>query len=224
MYLYICIYTLVRMCFVSAPGSQIQVGVRSLCALRLASAYFVAALGHLLRAFACLAQVSARHAPPLSFRHCASTASLATMAPAGQKQIAQALKATSQEREGAAQSSIVAAPQPVPNTTPMNGKEGSLVAQQLAKSTNKRRQPRSARTTEAIVAKVIYDNFRSLTAAQVDTITIDKLTLRQRLIEDRETESKRPGTFSFGANYYKSLRTMYAGDADPVKLLTAPFG
>lgn len=131
-------------------------------------------------------------------------------------------KGTAAPALAASESLVVAAEQAT--ETPTKGTESSLVAQTLAKSANKRRQPREKKPVDSAVAKVIYDNFRSLSAAQVDTTVVEGLTLHQRLISDREFESKRPGSYSFAANYYKGLRTMYVGDTDLVKMLTVACG
>ena len=48
------------------------------------------------------------------------------------------------------------------------------------------------RTTEEVVDKSLYDNFRTFTASEVDGVVVDGMTLRQRLQADKAKQKLDP--------------------------------
>lgn len=71
----------------------------------------------------------------------------------------------------------------VVQATPAKSK--TLLQKALDESGQKKRAKNHKRTTDQVVAKCLYDNFRGWTAMQTDGVRIKGATLRERLVDDR---------------------------------------
>lgn len=92
----------------------------------------------------------------------------------------------------------------------------TLVQTALDSSAQKGRGGSRKRTVDQVVAKAIYDNFRSWTALQTDGVLVSGLTLRQRLAKDRQTAlDAGDKKAAFGRKYDDMLKLSYAPEGDP---------
>ena len=66
------------------------------------------------------------------------------------------------------------------------------------------------KTTEEIVDKSLYDNFRTFTASEIDGVVVDGMTLRQRLQADKAKQKLDPKMITTGQRYCAMLRNTYA--------------
>ena len=67
------------------------------------------------------------------------------------------------------------------------------------------------KTTEEIVDKSLYDNFRTFTASEIDGVVVDGMTLRQRLQADKAKQKLDPYVADKAAC---NARSCYVGDSD----------
>ena len=74
------------------------------------------------------------------------------------------------------------------------------------------------RSTDAVVAKAISDNFKGFTAQQAHATVRNGQTLVERLATDKRKQRGDPN-FSMGLYYYKRLRQEYLSAQDPAALL-----
>jgi len=99
------------------------------------------------------------------------------------------------------------------------GKRGSLL--EAAFKGEKSKQARATRehSVNRAVQKILVDNFKHFSDAEIDGIQVDGLTLRQRLTRDRELKAKPSDNVVMGARYYKEIKQLYSSSTNPVKLL-----
>ena len=88
--------------------------------------------------------------------------------------------------------------------------------QESLTSPGKRKAPR--RDLDAMVEKMLKDNFRGWSSQQIDCSPIGGLTLRQVLVRDKELCVR--GQLKMGKNYYQALRAKFESAAAPSRQLT----
>ena len=79
-------------------------------------------------------------------------------------------------------------------------------------------RPLKKRNTEDQVNRSLKDNFKEFRSAEIDSVEIDGMTLRQRLAHDKRLARKNP-EMSLGANYYKMLKDKYRSSDSVMKKL-----
>lgn len=76
-----------------------------------------------------------------------------------------------------------------------------------------------AKTIDDMVTKAIADNFKGWGQLDTDGRTVDGLTLRQRLVKDKEGAKHKSKSVTFGAHYCRALKEKYAPIDSPAQLL-----
>ena len=79
----------------------------------------------------------------------------------------------------------------------------------------KKTKPR--RDLEAMVEKLLKDNFKGWTSRQIDCVMKDGLSLRQTLV--RDTEEHLAGNIKMGKNYYNALKLRFVDVETPASRL-----
>ena len=82
-------------------------------------------------------------------------------------------------------------------------------------------RPKRTHSAEAQVRKSLADNFKYMSAAEIDGTVRQGMTLRQRLMRDKQQPLDSPGSVAFGKCYYQALRDLYA-DGNKVEVLLRP--
>ena len=103
----------------------------------------------------------------------------------------------------------------------MAGKKLAEEWQLLSGSKAKVSRPKKTNSVDAQVRKSLADNFKNMSAAEIDGTVREGLTLRQRLMRDKQQQQEQPGSVAFGKCYYQSLRDLYA-DGNKVEALLCP--
>ena len=75
------------------------------------------------------------------------------------------------------------------------------------------------KTTDAVVDKILVDNFKEKTQMEVDGLLVDGKTLRNRLLEDRRQHNSAPRSLPMGGPYYKKLKGLYCSEDSPFRSL-----
>ena len=75
------------------------------------------------------------------------------------------------------------------------------------------------KTTEEIVEKSLYDNFKTFTASEIDGVVVEGMTLRQRLHHDKAAQKTDPKGIITGQRYYAMLKDQYASTEHATKRL-----
>ena len=96
-------------------------------------------------------------------------------------------------------------------------KTDALMDQVVAKPSAKKVLTR--KTTDAVVDKIIVDNFKDKTQMEVDGLIVEGMTLRNRLLKDRRHHNLAPRSLPMGGPYYKKLKTLYCSDESPFRSL-----
>lgn len=94
-------------------------------------------------------------------------------------------------------------------------KAKSLV--ELAESATKKRKQSGRRSLDAVVDRAIADQFAGWSVVATDVKLVDGLTLRQRILRDKEAAAS--SKQRLGANYWKELRCLYALDDQAMRKL-----
>lgn len=71
----------------------------------------------------------------------------------------------------------------------------------------------------AMVTKAIADNCKGMSAQEIDSVTVNGLTLRQQVQKDKARNLETPGSITMGRRYYQALREAYATTENPRSLL-----
>ena len=79
-------------------------------------------------------------------------------------------------------------------------------------------RPLKKRNTEEQVNRALKDNFKEFSSAEIDSVEIDGLTLRQRLAQDKRLARNHP-EMNLGCNYYKMLKDKYRSSDSVMKQL-----
>lgn len=83
----------------------------------------------------------------------------------------------------------------------------------------KSKRSSKSKTVDDMVSKVLADNFKGWGQLDTDGRTVDGLTLRQRLVLDKEQSKVKGKSIAFGAHYYRALKDKYAPSSSPSQLL-----
>ena len=98
------------------------------------------------------------------------------------------------------------------------GKRGSLLEAAFKNENVKQARVKKDQTVQRAVQNIIVDHFKHFSDAEVDGIQRDGLTLRQRLIMDKERKNSDKNNV-MGARYYKELKQIYSSSTNPLRLL-----
>ena len=79
-------------------------------------------------------------------------------------------------------------------------------------------RPLKKRNTEDQVNRSLKDNFKEFSSAEIDSVEIDGMTLRQRLAHDKRLARKNP-EMNLGCNYYKMRKDKYRSSDSVMKQL-----
>lgn len=96
------------------------------------------------------------------------------------------------------------------------GKRGSLLESAFKDEKRKHARVRQEMTVARAVQKILVDNFRSFSDAEIDGIQHEGLTLRQRLERDRQAKQSE-SSVCMGARYYRELKALYSSSMNPSK-------
>lgn len=100
-----------------------------------------------------------------------------------------------------------------------NKTDRSLMAMAHEQETPKAKRSCRAKTIDDMVSKAIADNFKGWGQLNTDGRTVDGLTLRQRLVKDKEGAKHKSKSVTVGAHYYRALKEKYAPMDSPAQLL-----
>ena len=81
-------------------------------------------------------------------------------------------------------------------------------------------RPKRTHSAEAQVRKSLADNFKYMSAAEIDGTVRQGMTLRQRLMRDKQQQLDSPGSVAFGKCYYQALRDLYADQQSQRRVAT----
>jgi hypothetical protein len=90
-------------------------------------------------------------------------------------------------------------------------------------SAEPRPKPRVRKTNlvNDMVQKALRDNFKDFSQGEIDSNLVNGMTLRQRLVADKEANIANKGAVVTGRRYYEALRQAYSNQASPEKMLSA---
>ena len=80
-------------------------------------------------------------------------------------------------------------------------------------------RPKKVQSVDSQVRKSLADNFKNMSAADIDATVRQGMTLRQRLTHDKLQQQNNPGSLVFGKFYYQSLRDLYSSSNNTEALL-----
>ena len=92
----------------------------------------------------------------------------------------------------------------------------TLLEQTEANDTGPPSRKSRARSLDSIVSKMLADNFKGFRPTQTDGVVREGLTLRERLMRDKQA-----GNMTMGKIYYAARRAEYEDDESPATKLQA---
>lgn len=118
----------------------------------------------------------------------------------------------SQAEEAASAAAGVAAKTPASKVEAKNSNRAVTLVDEAEQSSRKKRRRLQTQTTNEIVARKLYDNFRTASSEVTDCIKVQGQTLRERIRNDIYKARADPN-FKMGSGYYKELKALYMQSA-----------